>query len=84
MCTPRVFCPARLGPVGLDQTVVKLVADPTTPKFQLLVDYEGPAGKINFVVEGRQSPTNPRTSAVVPLSVVKALKNLSSCVGIGI
>eukprot|EP00978_Attheya_sp_CCMP212_P034309 scaffold142987_cov51-Attheya_sp.AAC.1 len=68
--------------VGLDDTHVQLVADPI--HFGTTVTYEGAAGTIQIKVTGKQSATNPRTSAIVPLSVIKALKNLSSHIGIGI
>jgi len=68
--------------VGLDATQVQLVADPI--HFGTTVMYEGAAGTIQIKVTGKQSATNPRTSAIVPLSVIKALKNLSSHISIGI
>jgi aspartate dehydrogenase len=74
-----------IATAGLDNTMVRLVADPTTPpKMKTVVEYEGPAGKIRFEGQGLKSLTNPRTSVVVPLAVIKALKNMCSGVAIGV
>ena len=69
-------------PSAPSSVVISLVADPTN--FGTTVEYEGPAGKIKLEVEGRKSATNPRTSAVVPLSVIKAIENMSAPVGMGL
>jgi len=71
-----------LATSGLDSVVVELVADPTN--FGLQLEYEGGAGSITIAGKGKQSPSNPRTSAVVPLSVIKSLRNLTSTVAIGV
>ena len=71
-----------MATVGLDKTTVQLVAD--RKAISLHVDYEGAAGKISVDVVGKKSATNPRTSQVVPLSVIKTLKNLSNPVAYGV
>ena len=73
-----------LSTAGLDATQVKLVADPVDTSMRQTIEYEGTAGKIILNVQGKQSPTNPRTSQVVPLSVIKALRNATSVVSIGV
>jgi len=60
------------------------MTDPDDTKNRTFVEFEGPAGKIKVELEGAPSPTNPKTSYAVPLSVIKAIKNLSSPVGIGV
>ena len=52
-----------------------VIADPTPPIRNLArVSFCGPVGKLDVEVEGAQS-ANPRTGAVVPLTVLKAIKN---------
>ena len=50
-----------------------------------MVEYKGPGvGKIKVDVEAEMSISNPKTSTVVPLSVVKAIRNLCGAVGHGV
>ena len=58
-----------MATAGLDKTMVQLVAD--RKAISLHVDYTDSAGKIEVDVVGKKSRTNPRTSQVVPLSVIK-------------
>ena len=71
-----------MSTAGLDDTEVRLVADPKG--ISLTLEYEGSAGSIKVDVVGKKSRSNPRTSQVVPLSVIKALKNLSNPVVYGV
>ncbi|CAE7217851.1 nadX [Symbiodinium sp. KB8] len=65
-----------LATVGLDRLNVRLVADPAVSGPTNLVMLRGGCGQINLEVKG--TPLSQRTSRVVPFSVLKALKNLSS------
>ena len=65
-----------IATAGLDATVVKLVADPTAGGNLVILEFLGPAGQIKVEVQAAPSPSNPRTSMVVALSVVKAIKKL--------
>ena len=71
-----------LGTVGLDRLQVRLVADPTVPGPTNKVTLKGSCGELTLEVRGR--PLSQRTSRIVPFSVLKALKNLSSPVSIGL
>ena len=73
-----------IATAGLDDTRVRLVAAPGAKGNQTQVQFDGPAGTATVEVEGRPSQKNPRTSSIVPLAVVKALKNLTSPVFIGV
>lgn len=66
-----------LATVGLDAACVRLVADPAVPGPQVQLALRGAAGEININVSGRPGFGSDRTSMIVPLSVVKALRNLS-------
>lgn len=70
-----------LSTVGLDKCSVKLTA--TLGDFGTIVTYIGEAGSLEVKTKGKQSKTNPKTSAVVPLAVIKAIKNMTSVVVIG-
>ena len=73
-----------LTTAGLDETRVQLVADPIDRSMRSRVSYEGSAGLVEVRVAGKKSATNPRTSQVVPLSVIKALRNMTSPVAFGV
>lgn len=72
-----------LATAGLDNTRVRLVADPTPPKRNLVsVAFRSPIGKLDVQVEGLQS-ANPRTGAVVPLTVLRAIKMRVAGIALG-
>lgn len=71
-----------LATVGLDRLVVRLLADPTVSGPSVSITFRGVAGEMTIKVKG--AALSQRTSRVVPLSVVKALKNLSSPEVIGV
>ena len=71
-----------LGTVGLDKLQVRLVADPTVPGPTNRVTLKGRCGELSLEVRGK--PLSQRTSRIVPFSVLKALKNLSSPLSIGL
>jgi aspartate dehydrogenase len=72
-----------LAGIGPDRTEVEIWADPTIARnvheFDLVSD------SVTFTVrtEGLPSPDNPKTSAIVPLSVVATLDRLAAAVRIG-
>ena len=80
----NVLAMLALSTAGLDATQVQLVADPINTTMRQEIQYEGSAGKIALKVCGKQSPLNPKTSQVVPLSVIKALRNMTSPVSLGL
>jgi len=67
-----------LATVGLDHLIVCLIADPGVPGPVQRIQLQGAAGDITIQVRGRPAAGSQRTSAVVPLSVIKGLRNLSS------
>ena len=67
-----------LTTAGLDATQVRLMAVPGAAGNKTQIEFEGEAGVAKIEVLGAPSPTNPKTSYAVPLSVVKALRNLTS------
>lgn len=72
-----------LSTSGLDKTQVKLVADPLSYQMHTLIEFNGPAGTLRIEWSGMPSGKNPSTSVDVPLTVVMALRNLTSSVWYG-
>ena len=73
-----------IATAGLDKTMTELIADPNVTGNTVELIFVGPAGKLKVQVQAAPSKTNPRTSAVVALSVVKAIRKLSCPVVIGL
>lgn len=73
-----------LATVGFSGTTARLVADPQAKGNLISVEFQGAAGKLSVQVEAAPSSTNPRTSAVVALSVIKAVRKLSCPVVVGL
>eukprot|EP00536_Pseudo-nitzschia_multiseries_P012909 jgi/Psemu1/33479/gm1.33479_g len=73
-----------LATVGLDRTETRLLADPRAKGNRIELSLRGAAGTIAIQVEATPSKTNPRTSAIVALSVVKAIRKLSCPVVVGL
>jgi aspartate dehydrogenase len=69
-----------LATAGLDKTKVKLVADPTRSEMHTVIDFRSEVGNLRVEWNGVPSETNPKTSADVPFTVIKALRNLTDTV----
>jgi aspartate dehydrogenase len=69
---------------GLDNTRVRLVADPAAEHMRTSLEFRSDAGKLRLEWQSRPSHVNPSTSVDVPLTIVKALRNLASPVHYGI
>ncbi len=80
----NISCTLALATAGLDATTVELVAVPGGNANLVDVEFEGPAGRLSVSMEGFPSPANPKTSMEVPLSVVKAIKNVCSPAALGV
>jgi len=65
---------ALAGP-GLDETRVELVADPTITENIHEIEVEGTFGRLQFRIDGRPLPGNPKSSALTAMSVVAAVRN---------
>ncbi len=66
-----------LATVGFDQTQVKLVGDPVRENVRHEIKVVCQSGKYEFSFENRTSAQNSKTSAIVPFSVIRALRSLS-------
>jgi aspartate dehydrogenase len=80
----NIACMLALTVSNLDSTTVRLVADPFVTGNQVRLRFEGEAGSLKIDMETAPSLANPRTSAIVSLSVIKALRNLTKPTFVGV
>lgn len=65
-----------LAGVGMDETKVKIIADPNASVNQHEILANGKFGEINIVVRNTPSPSNPKTSYLAILSAVECLRSI--------
>jgi aspartate dehydrogenase len=73
-----------LSTAGLDETRVRTIADPTSDILRTQISFESEAGNLNLECQVVAAPANPSTGAEVPLTVIKALRNLTSSISYGV
>ena len=66
----NVAAAVALSSLGLDNTTVKLIADPAATANIHEVHATGDFGTLSFTIAGKGLPTNPRSSALAAMSVV--------------
>lgn len=71
-----------LAGLGMDQTAVELVADPTVSCNIHEIEAEGASGQVSFRLEGAPFPDNPRSSMLTAYSVARTLLNLDAALQI--
>jgi len=72
-----------LAGIGPDRTTVEIWADPTVTRNIHRIEVEGEAARLSMQIENVPSAENPRTGRLTPLSVIAALKKLSTKLAIG-
>jgi aspartate dehydrogenase len=72
-----------LAGIGPDRTTVEIWADPTVTRNTHRIEVESEAARLSMQIENVPSAENPRTGRLTPLSVIAALKKLSSPLAIG-
>jgi aspartate dehydrogenase len=73
-----------LATIGFDRLHVRIVGVPGSTEVVHRVAAEGRAGSYEFVFKNRPSESNPRTSAIAPFSVIRALHNLQARTVLGV
>ncbi|MBT8459185.1 MAG: aspartate dehydrogenase [Boseongicola sp.] len=69
----NVAAAVALSSLGLDNTVVSLIADPNATSNIHEVRAEGEFGELAFTISGNSLPDNPKSSALAAMSVVAGI-----------
>lgn len=67
-----------LAGIGIQETKVKIIADPHITVNQHQIEAAGAFGKIGITVRNIPSPNNPKTSFLAVLSAIECLRSLCS------
>lgn len=78
----NVVAAVALVGLGLDRTKARVVADPTVERNTHEIEAEGAFGRLAIRIENTPSK-NPKTGRIVPLSILRALRNLEAPIVIG-
>jgi len=71
-----------LATIGMEQTKVRIIADPQAHKNEHRIEAKGAFGTMSLSVTNEPLPTNPKTSYLAALSVFSTLKNLNKTIQI--
>lgn len=72
-----------LAGIGVEQTSVKIIADPTVDKNVHTLQASGDFGTLRLTLENNPSPDNPKTSYLTGLSILSTLRTLDKAIIIG-
>jgi aspartate dehydrogenase len=72
-----------LATLGLDRTRVTIIADASAQRVRHVIEVEGDAGRYELHIDNTPS-SNPRTSAITPYNVLRALCDMSDATVIGL
>ncbi|MCS6805199.1 MAG: aspartate dehydrogenase [Acidobacteriota bacterium] len=72
-----------LAGVGLDQTRVRIYADPAVEHNTFELQARGDFGEIKLELKNRPYPGNPKTGHLVVMSLIKAIRRLQDSVVVG-
>lgn len=72
-----------LAGIGMDKTLVKIIADPMVDKNIHTIHAQGEFGKLELTIENNPSPANSKTSFLTGLSILAALHSLDEQITLG-
>jgi aspartate dehydrogenase len=72
-----------LAGIGPERTTIEIWADPSVSRNVHMIEVEAEAARFSMQIENVPSAENPKTGRLTPLSVVAALKKLTSPLAIG-
>lgn len=76
----NVVAAVGLAGLGMDNTVVRVIADPGVDFNTHEVEARGTFGRLTIRLENRPSPENPRTSPLAAASIIRALNSLTATI----
>jgi len=71
----NVAATVALAGIGMDETQVRLIADPARTANRHEIEAVGAFGRFEFAIEGNALPGNPASSALTAMSVVRAVRD---------
>jgi aspartate dehydrogenase len=72
-----------LAGIGPERTTIEIWADPAVTRNIHRIEVEGDAARFSMQIENVPSAGNPKTGRLTPLSVIAALKKLTSPLAVG-
>ena len=72
-----------LAGIGIEKTVVKIIADPNVDKNIHTIHAQGDFGEVNITIENNPSSENSKTSYLTALSILSSLQSLTRQITIG-
>jgi len=79
----NVVAALALAGIGPERTTIEIWADPAVTRNIHRIEVEGDAARFSMQIENVPSAENPRTGRLTPLSIVAALKKLTSTLAVG-
>ena len=80
----NVAAAVSLAGAGLDRTLVRVIADPAVTRNTHEVVARGYFGEVRILMQNIPSEANPKTGRIVALGLVKAIRNLTAPVVVGV